>query len=74
MKNFHLKEHPRPVGRGWECSNDTIRAIRISRPALPDPNNDNQHYVQQPHDSDTDIEESDNDTEFDSSSGSSDEE
>ena len=74
MKNFHLKEHPTPIGRGWECSNDTIRAIRISRPALPDPNNDNQHYVQQPHDSDTDIEESDNDTEFDSSSGSSDEE
>ena len=35
MKNFHLKEHPTPIGRGWELINGSIRAIRFSKPALP---------------------------------------
>ena len=35
MKNFHLKEHPTPIGRGWELVNGSIRAVRFSKPALP---------------------------------------
>ena len=73
MKNFHLKEHPTPIGRGWERSNDCIRAVRFSRPALPDLNNDDKQYVQQPQHSDSDNDENDNATEYDSNSGLSDE-
>ena len=68
MKNFHLKEHPTPIGRGWENANGSIRAVRFSRPALP--SYDTQCTTQQQLDSDN--EESDTDTECDSESDSSD--
>ena len=74
MKYFHLKEHPTPIGRGWQLINSSIRAVRFSKPALP--NEATQHPVQPQLDTVNEESETDDDTdtECDSEFDSSDEE
>ena len=81
MKNFHLKEHPTPIGRGWELVNGSIRAVRYSKPALPNLATQRPTTAVQPQldtvneDSETDIEtDADTDTDCESEFDSSDEE
>ena len=36
LKHPSLREHPSPVGKGWEVINSIIRPVRYTKPALPD--------------------------------------
>ena len=36
MHNSSLKDHPSPVGNGWELRNGICRPARYSKPTLPD--------------------------------------
>ena len=49
--NYHLMEHPSPIGHGWDIINGKCRPVRHSCPALP-PNFD-QLYHQNEYDSES---------------------
>ena len=34
-KHFQLKDHPEPIGHGWDLINGKCRPIRYTSPALP---------------------------------------
>ena len=34
--NFKMKDHPSPLGHGWQLQNGLCRPVRHSCPALPD--------------------------------------
>ena len=35
LKHPSLREHPSPIGKGWEFINNKIRPVRYTKPALP---------------------------------------
>ena len=70
LQNFDHKEHPSPIGNGWNLENGKCRAVRYRHRPLPkcyyETDNDVESLSNESEDSDID-----NDTEYDSFTDSS---